>query len=668
MTGHPIKPLAPVAHAQFPKLFSPITLRKVTLRNRIVMLPMGSRFARDGEAREGDVAFYRARARGGVGAIITGGTPVHASGTMRNRGYYEPFVKEALPSLARLADAVHSEGAAIFGQLFHRGREFAGDTDWASWAPSAVASPNDPQTPHEMSLSEIEEIIEGFGTSAANLCKCGFDGIEIHGAHGYLVAQFLSAQANRREDRYGGSPQNRMRFLLEIVDSIRSNIGPDAVLGMRMSADEGEDVVDGIRLAYSEQIAKALAATGKVDYLSVTMGIRGAYVKDMSVHVGAAVPLAAAIRKASALPVIAGQRINHPPLAEKVLASGAADMIGMARALIADWEWVAKARDGRVEEIRPCIACNQVCRSGIMGCVHSPTAGRETMWGPGSLKPAAVRRKVVVVGGGPAGMEAAIQSAERGHAVVLFEAGRRLGGQARIAALAPNRTEVDGVVAYRALELARLGVQLRLGVRADVAAVLAEKPDAVVIATGAVPALPEVEGGELSHVIDVIRALEPDAQTEKRLAAASSAVVVDNGSGFWETCGTAEALGKRGLQVHLVTPAGTVAGSVPVEAAAPLMRRLRWLGVTLLPLHRVSSIEAGKISVYDVVRVAATRILEERELPADIVVYYAGKRAVTELAVQLEGRVPELHMVGDCVSPRRINHAVLEGHRAGRSL
>jgi 2,4-dienoyl-CoA reductase (NADPH2) len=177
-----------------------------------------------------------------------------------------------------------------------------------------------------------------------------------------------------------------------------------------------------------------------------------------------------------------------------------------------------------------------------------------------------------------------------------------------------------------------------------------------------------VEGGELPHVIDVVRALEPDVGTEKRLAAASSAVVVDDGSGFWETCGTAEALGKRGLQVHLVTPAGTVAGSVPGEAAAPLVRRLRWLGVNLLPLHRVSAIEAGKVSVYDVVRVAATRILEERELPADIVVYHAGKRAVTELAVQLEARVPELHLVGDCVSPRRINHAVLEGHRVGRSL
>ncbi|RKZ33874.1 MAG: hypothetical protein DRQ37_08380 [Gammaproteobacteria bacterium] len=363
-----------------------------------------------------------------------------------------------------------------------------------------------------------------------------------------------------------------MRFLLDIVDSIRANVGSDVVLGMRMSADEGEGVVDGIRLPYSEEIAKVLADTGEIDYISVTIGIRGTYVKDMSVRVGPAVPLAAAIRKASVLPVIAAQRINHPSLAETALASGAADMIGMAWAVIAAWQWAAKARDGRVEEIRPCIACIQVCRSGIMGCVHSPTAGRETVWGPGSLKPAPTRRKVVVVGEGPAGM------------------------------------------------------------------------------------------------VDVVRVLEPDSETEELLASASSAVVVDDGSGFWETCGAAEALGKRGLQVHFVSPAGMIAANLPTESIGPLTQRLRWLGVNLLPMHRVSSIEPGKVSVYDAVRVAATRILEEKELPADIVVYFCGKKVVEGHAEELKGKVPEVHMVGDCVSPRRINQAVLEAHRVGRSL
>ena len=212
----------------------------------------------------------------------------------------------------------------------------------------------------------------------------------------------------------------------------------------------------------------------------------------------------------------------------------------MARGLIADWEWAAKARDGRVEEIRPCIGCLQVCRSGIMGCVHSATSGRETVYPPWQKERALKLRKVVVVGGGPAGLEAAIQAAERGHRTILFEADRRLGGQARIAALAPHRTDVDGVVSYRALELARLKVEVRTGTRADAATVLAEGPDAVVIATGAVP-MPcqDIEGGELPHVIDVIRVAEPDEAAEKLLASARSAVVVDTAMATGELQGSA---------------------------------------------------------------------------------------------------------------------------------
>ncbi len=662
-------PPALIEHPQFPNLFSPLAIRHLTLRNRVVMLPMGSRFAKEGRPTEGDFAFYRARARGGVGLIITGAAPVHPNSSMRGRGYYEPFNKDSLPSLSRLADEVHAEGTAIFGQIFHRGRITLGDSDWPTWAPSPFAMPgNDPQIPHEMSISEVDGMVEAFGLSAGNLCVAGFDGVEIHAAHGYLVAQFLSEQANRREDRYGGSAQNRMRFLLDIVDSIRSNTGPEVVLGVRLSADEGEDVEGGIRLPYSEQIAKALAATGKVDYISVTVGIRGDYVKDMSVHVGPTISLAAAIRKASGLLVIAGQRINHPSLAETALKSGAADLVGMARPLIADWEWVAKARDGRAELIRPCIACNQVCRSPSMGCVHSPTAGREIMWAPGSLQRSTVSRKIVVVGGGPAGMEVAIQAAERGHVVVLFEAKRSLGGQVRIAALAPNRTEIDGVISYRNLELSRLGVTVRLGMMADANLIISEKPEVVVIATGANPATNDVEGGDLPHVIDILKVLDTDSATGELLSRASTAVVVDDGSGFWETCSAAEALGHRGIQVNFISPASSIGANVPSESLAPMLKRLRSLGINFWPMHRVSSIVQGKVFVYDAVKVAATRILKEKELLADIVVYFSGKQAVVGLAETIKGKVPEIHMIGDCVSPRRINHAVLEGYRLGRSL
>ncbi len=650
----------------FPHLFSPLQLRTVTLRNRIVMLPMGSRFAREGQPTEGDLAFYRARARGGAGLIITGGTPMHESAAMRGRFAYEAFNPHAVLGLSRLVDAVHAEGAAIFGQLYHRGRETLGESDWPTWAPSPIPSPGDPQMPHVMTRSEIDEIVEAFGTSAANLRRAGYDGVEIHGAHGYLVAQFLSPAANQRDDEYGGSPEKRLRFLLRIIESIRASVDDECVLGLRISAEEGTE--NGLTLNDSRRIAEAIAATKGVDYLSVTMGVRGTYVKDMSTPAGVTVPLAQAIRGACGLPVIVGQRINHPTLAEQAIASGAADAVGMARGLIADWEWAAKARDGRVEEIRPCIACVQDCRSGGMACVHSATAGREVEWGPGSLRRTERLRKVVVVGGGPAGMETAIQAAERGHDVVLFESQDELGGQVRIAALAPSRAEMAGVIAYRAAELRRLGVSLRLRTRADQEMVLTESPDVVIVATGAEPIPPELEGGSLPHVLDVIRVQEPDPSTAKLLKSARTAVVIDNGGGFWDACSAAETLGECGIHVVLTTPARVIGGNIPAEAIGPLYSRLKGRGSELLPMHQAVGIEPGRVRVYDLTRSSGSTQPAQRILPADVVVYFAGKRAVDTLRGELEGRVPELHLAGDCVSPRRLSHAVFDGHRIGRSI
>lgn len=657
-----------LAHPLFPNLFSPFTLGRLPLRNRVVMSPMGSRFAREGRPMPGDIAFYRARSEAGVGLIITGGTPVHPTGTLRNRAAFEAFQDSCVPAFAEFAAAVKAGGARLVGQLYHRGRETMGDSDWPTWAPSPVAAPYDPQVPHEMTLTEIDEVVAGFGKSARNLLQAGFDGIEIHAAHGYLVAQFLSGQANQRSDAYGGSQAKRMRLLLRIVEAIRAQIGPQPVLGVRISAEEGPEIEGGIHLEESTGIAQALAATGEVDYISVTMGVRGTYVKDMSVPVGPTIAMARAIRQASGLPVIVGQRINHPPLAERALAEGMADLIGMARPLIADGEWVRKARERRLEEIRPCVACNQVCRSGIMGCVHNPEAGREVMWPPGRLEAATTRRKIVVVGGGPAGMEAAIQAAQRGHEVVLFEAHARLGGQVRVAALAPNRTEIDGVVSWRAAELQRLGVRLRMGTRADVANVLREQPSAVVLATGAVPMPAPVEGGELPHVIDVVRALDPDAATQSLLDTARTAVVVDNGAGFWETCSVAEALAVRGLRVHYLSPTRSFADGLPFEAVPPLLQRLRGLGVVLLPMHRVAWIETGTVTAFDAVASAARGVLEEVVLPADVVVVHAGKQALEELATPLRQAGLEVHPVGDCVAPRRINNATFEAHALGRRL
>lgn len=656
------------AHPLFPHLFSPIRLGSVRLRNRVVLSPMGSRFAKDGGPTAGDVAFYKARAEAGVGLIITGGTLVHPRATLRGRGALEAFNDSCLPAFATFAKAVKSTGAGLVGQLFHRGRETLGESDWPTWAPSPIAAHYDTQVPHEMTLQEIDEVVEGFARSARNLMLAGYDGIEIHGAHGYLVAQFLSVHANQRTDHYGGSDENRSRFLMRVIEAIREQIGAEAPLGVRISAEEGPELEDGIHVDQSKRIAQALAKSGQVTYISVSMGVRGTYVKDMSVPVGPTVDWAHAIKAASGLPVIVGQRINHPPLAERVLSEGKADLIGMARPLIADAEWVRKARERRLEEIRPCVACNQVCRSGVMGCVHNPEAGRELIWPQGSLMRAEAKRKIVVVGGGPAGMEAAIQATRRGHQVVLFETQPYLGGQVRIAAQAPHRTEIDGVVGWRIAELQRLGVELRLNTRASPTSVLSEGPSAVVLATGAIPAVSTVEGSHLPHVIDVFRALDADAATRRLLDTARSAVVVDDGSGFWETCSVAEALAARGISVSYLSPTRTFAESLPFEAALPLLQRLRSLEVALFPMHRVAWIEPETTTAFDVMTGTARGLLQEIALPADLVVYYAGKKAVDELAMPLRQSGVELHLVGDCMAPRRINNATLEAHTVGRRL
>lgn len=659
-------PAAP--HPLFPHLLSPFQIGGLTLRNRVVMLPMGSRFAREGKPMPGDIAFYGARSEAGVGLIITGGTPVHRTGTLRNRAAFEAFNDACLPAFAEFAGKVRAGGARLIGQLYHRGSETMGDSDWPTWAPSPVAAPFDPQIPHEMSRAEIDEMVSGFAHSARNLTQAGFDGIEIHAAHGYLVAQFLAERSNRRSDEYGGCEAGRMRFLLRLVEAIRSEIGSDRPLGVRISAVEGADIEGGITLDYSKRIAEALARSQAVSYISVTFGVRGAYVKDMSVPVAPTVDMAEQIRRASGLPVIAGQRINHPPLAERVLAQGKADLIGMARPLIADGEWVRKAEARRLDEIRPCVACNQVCRSGIMGCLHNPTSGREVLWPPGSLRVAAQRKRIVVVGGGPAGLEAALVAAQRGHSVVLFEAHAQLGGQVRVAALAPHRTEIDGVVSWRSAELKRLGVEVRLGVRADADRVLAERPDAVVVATGSQPERPTVDGADDPRVIDVIRVLDPDPDAAALLQRAGRAVVVDNGAGFWETCSAAEALAGRGIAVSYLSPTRSFAEGLPFEASPPLLARLRGLGVELLAMHRVAWIDDGGVTAYDSVASTATGVLKDRLLPADLIVLYSGKRVLDDLVEPLRAAGTAVHRVGDCVSPRRINHAIFEAHAVAREL
>lgn len=645
--------------AQYPHLFSPFQLGSVTLRNRVVALAHGTALVQEGIPAREEIPFWEARARGGVGLIITGGTIVHHSSGLRRRMLTEAYNEAVVEPLRQRVEAVHRHGAKIFGQILHLGREKVyGEAEYPAAGPSPLRSPRDPYPPVELGHAEIREILDGFARSAANLQRAGYDGIELHAAHGYLIAQFLSPATNRRTDAYGGTLENRMRFLLEVIGAVVDRCGPDFPLGVRLSVDE--ELPNGLRLADTREIAARLAATGHVDYLNLTIGVRGGYVKDMSWPEGLVVEAAAAIRQSSGLPVLVSQRIKRPEMAERILREGAADLVGLVRGLIADPDWAAKAARGQAEQIRPCIGCNQECRSfdPHLFCTVNPVTGREKQWTTEAPPVSPVRKRVAIVGGGPAGLEAARVAALRGHRVVLFEQQEQLGGQVRVAARAPHRGDLMLIVHYLEAEVRRLGVELRLGRRAGAADLAGF--DEVVVATGGRPVQPEIAGADQRAVLTVWDVLQAD---QAPAAAGQTAVVVDDGTGFWHAFSAAERLLAAGAAVTYVTPAPGVASAIPGESAGDLLRRTGAKGIRFLVLHQVAGLTP------DGIRLRAVFTGEEVELPAGVVVVHAGAQPENALARELAARsVANVHVIGDALTPRRISHAIFEGHRLGRDL
>jgi 2,4-dienoyl-CoA reductase (NADPH2) len=644
--------------SNYPHLFSPFTLGPITLKNRIVGLPHGTARINDGMLTKEDIDYWEKRASGGAGLLITGGTIIHPSSALRRRMLNEVFSDEAVPMLKRRADTIHAHGAKVIGQILHLGREMiGGESDFALRAPSSIQSPRALYRPFELTQKDIAEIIEGFTKSAANLKKAGYDGVEIHGAHGYLVAQFLSPATNQRTDEYGGSLEGRMRFLMDVLSAVRHAVGENFVIGLRLSAEE--EIENGLHLSDTLQIVHKLSEHNSVDYLNITHGIRGAYVKDLTTPQGIAVESARAIRESTNIPVLVSQRIKDPVMAEQIVAEGAADLVGMARALIADPEWPAKVEMGRKDKIIPCIGCNQDCRSfdPYLYCAVNPITGRESVLTakiPASHQP----KRVAVVGGGPAGLEAARVAALRGHSVVLFEKQHNLGGQVRIAAREPHRGEFIQVIDYLVSEVQRLGVIIRLGKQAEVADL--DDFDSIILATGAIPVEPKiygVTGDQLRTVFDIL-------QSETLpVGVGDSAVVVDDGTGFWPAFSAAQLLAASGVKVMYVTPARTIGASIPHESIQPLLRRLSSSKVEFMVLYQIVEGEPGNVRVRHVFSG------EEVNLKADLLVVDAGMCQDDTLAEKLKLAVnAPIHVVGDCLSPRRISNAILEAHQLARNL
>ena len=641
----------------YPNLFSAGEIAGLAIRNRIVQPPMGTGLVENGHVSARDVAFQEERARAGVGLIVTGAAVVHPTSLFPVRIIVEAWDEDGIDALRARVDAVQRHGARIFGQLVHLGRESPGGlTNSVPMAPSSVASPRDPSPPHEMSVAEVRMIVDAFALSAANFQAAGYDGVEISAGHGYLVAQFLSPASNRRTDAYRGDTlEGRTRLLREIVEAMRDRCGADYPVGIRLSAEE--ETPDGLTVDDTREIVYAIQDAAPVDYISLTAGMRGSYVKDSTYAEGFTLDWAAAVKQDVDVPVMAAGRIRFPDLAERAVASGQVDFVGIGRGVIADADWVAKAREGRTAEIRPCIGIVQDCRAthGLVGCAVNARAGRESDWGP--PRRAATAKRVVVAGAGPGGLEAARVAAESGHEVVLYEQDDVTGGQLRIAAAGPTREELLDFVFYAERELARLGVDVRLGTPATRDRVLADEPDLVVAATGATPLPPEFPFDADARVVTVWELLGGAVEEIP-----ASAAVLDDGSGFWHGMSAAEYLAERGAAVELLTPARGIALAIPHESVAGVLGRLGSNGVRYRPLTTVTSARGSTVSLADVVTA------EPSEIEAELLVVRTRLQPNSTLLRELDGKVPALVAVGDCSAARRLSHAVLDANTALRQF
>jgi len=642
-------------------LFAPLTIRDHTIRNRIFSTGHMTVMLSDGVPTERMVAYHAARAAGGAGLIILEAARAHPSGDS-GRPAIRAYDDACIPGYARLAKAVQEHGCKLFGQLTHPGREMglaADGTHAVAYAPSAIPNERFHTMPREMTPDMIAEIVAGFGAAAGRMRQAGLDGVEVVASHGYLLSQFLNPRINRREDSYGGSAENRMRFVREVIAAVRAGAGEEMIVGMRLSGEDNDH--HGLEQPEMAEIAVALAEDGQLDYLNVAAGTSAGLagsthiVPPMAYDVAYTAPLAAAIRARVALPVFVAGRINQPQDAETVLSSGQADMCGMTRALISDPEMPEKARAGRLDDIRACIACNQACIGHMLNgtpisCIQRPETGRELDYG--TLLPAATPRRVLVAGGGPAGMKAAITAAKRGHAVTLCDASARLGGQVNLAQLLPGRAEFGGLTTNLSHELGMAGVTLCLNTPVTRQMIEAEAPDAVVIATGARPYAPAIDGAEEAHVLDAWQVLE-GANTGAR-------VVIADWRCDWVGLGLAEKLARDGCHVRLAVN-GQVAGQ-----AIPQYVRDKWLG----DLHRLGVEIMPHLRLFGADDESAwfqhTLSGEPVEMEGtDTLVTALGHAPETTLARALTGWGGETHEIGDCLSPRTAEEAVLEGLRIG---
>ncbi|MDI3534838.1 MAG: hypothetical protein PWQ82_1203 [Thermosediminibacterales bacterium] len=633
-------------------LFSAVRIGKIEIPNRLIVAPMVMNYCNnDGTATERYIAYHEAKAKGGWGLIITEDYAIDPKG----RGFSNIpglWDDSQIESHSELTKRIHKYGTKIVAQIYHAGRQTNHFVIGSQpVAPSPIPCPSNQEIPHELTIKEIQDMVEKFGDCALRAKKAGFDGVEIHGAHGYLIAQFMSPYSNKRTDEYGGSFLNRMRFPLEIISDIRAKAGNDFPIIFRISADEF--VPGGRTIEDTKAIAILLEKAG-INAIHVSAGVYAsaeAIIPPSAVRHGWITDFAAEVKKVVSIPVITVGRINDPFLAEEIVSSGKADLVSMGRGSLADPELPNKAAAGKFDEIRHCIGCMQGCIERLfknidVKCLVNPTLGREIEF---AIKPATSKNKVFIAGGGPAGMEAAIVAAQRGYEVHLYEKTDKLGGQYDLAAVPPNKGEFATFTAWQKTQLKKLDVNVYLNTELTTEIVDSEKPDVVIVATGGRPAIPNIPGVDRPNVVTAHDVLKGKVDVGHKV------IVIGGGMVGSET---ADHLANHGKEVTILEQLPEIAKDVQDSVRYFLLKDLKENNVDIYTNTPVKEIVDDGVIV-------DRNGKEEKIGPADTIVLAVGVKPVNELVNKLEGKVNKLITVGDALEVRKALEAIEEGYKAG---